>query len=846
MQNSSIDMQFNKASKFIKNGSLKEAQLIYNNILFLFPHNKRAKEALTLLSNKTETSSVPYQKLKELRSLYNKKKYFAVLELGKELLKNFYPNSTIYYILGMTTMSVNNLNASINFFSEAIKLSPDHIDSLFNLGVINQNTSNYTSAMKFYKKVLKNDNFHFFANYNLATCFNLIGKNEDSIEYFEKCKLLDSDYFQVYLSLSSVFIENGEIEKAKLNLKEAIRVNKKSYEALNNYGVLLHHEKQYNEACDLYKRALSIKPNYLDALVNYGVVLKDLKDIDQSIKTFKKAIEINPNSIECFSNLISLFNLKGDFDNSLKFFVMAKKIDSNNADIFNNFGVTNYHLGKFEKSIEMFEIANRLNQNDFNSLINWGRALDGLGLKNEAINKLKEVVSKDNKNLLARINIIEILNSQKKFIDAINLGQELLEDFPDNSNVIGSLANSYTGLRNFDKAKMLFKKSLNHDKSNYLLWNSLAICLIESENYIEAEQALNKSLEIEKNEKAYYNLGYLYSKLNKLKKAEFFTQKAIEINPHYPDAHVNLGLLLLLKENYSRGLEEYEWRLKSNLNRLVFNYNFDTSYKRWSSELNLDGKVILVHAEQGLGDTIQFCRFLSYLINQNGKVIFKVQDSLVKLLSNIHKNIKVISLSTEVDYFDYQIPLISLLYESNFDIKNYKYTPNYLNYNNKEKFDIWKKYFKKKEFLIGVSWQASKNSIGKSFKLRELSNIANISGVKLVSLQKNEGSEQLKDVGFTIEDLGENFDNGDQAFLDTAAILKNLDLLITCDTSLLHLAGALEVKTFCPLKKYPDWRWGLYGKKTKWYNSVELFRKNEDQSWQEVFKKIENEILKFL
>ena len=850
MQSFSLENTINKAFKFKKKGKFIEASKIYKSVLDKYPNNQSAQNGLKEITSNiifNNKSYLPEQKLKELASLYNNKKFDLAFKIGTDLLEKFNCGVMVYFILGLTASSLKRHEDSIQFFKKVIEKNPSHQDALFNLGVVYQNNSNFDRATFYYQKVKDINNKNFFATYNIAICFNYLNKQNQSYNAYKECIQLNPNYPDTYINLSSLLINLGENKEAKIYIDKAMDLGVKTPELFNNYGVLLNNEKKYSQAIIFYKKALSLNSNHVDSYINYGTTLKELDKIDEAIKMFKSAIDINPNISYAHNNMAGSLNIQKEYTKSLNYSLRAIELNKNNFEAFNNSGVSYFNLNQYKKAIKMYELALQIKPDFVISILNLGVALESIGKTTDAIDNFKKAIELNPTNIQAYIYLSETLNSNKKHEQALEVSRQILEMEPENAEAIANFGNTLGNMKLYNDALDYYYRAIKLEPNNFKILSSFGLCLIKTKNYIKAETILNNSNAISNNHFAFNNLGYLYLDMGDLFKAKINFQQAINYDSDFSDAHLNLGLLLLLQGNYTHGLKEYEWRFNKTSGNTIFKYNYDTSFKRWNNSLDLHDKVILVSAEQGLGDSIQFSRFINYLLDKECKIIFKVQDCLVELLSSIHNEIKVISEKDFFEDFDYQIPLISLLYEIDFDPKKYNYKPSYLNYHNIDKSDEWRSKFNNKEFLIGVSWQASKNSEGKSFKLKQLKEIANIKGVKLVSLQKNFGVEQLNDdLDFEIQELGENFDNQSQAFIDTAAVIKNLDLIITCDTALVHLAGALECNTFCALKKYPDWRWGLIGEKTFWYDTVKLFRQNNIDNWEDVFKNMKNEIVKLL
>jgi len=242
-----------------------------------------------------------------------------------------------------------------------------------------------------------------------------------------------------------------------------------------------------------------------------------------------------------------------------------------------------------------------------------------------------------------------------------------------------------------------------------------------------------------------------------------------------------------------------------------------------------------------LGDTIQFCRYVPLVKALGAKVILEVQRPLVNLLKGLGGFHQLIGRGDKLPEFDYQCPLLSLPLAFKTTIDS---MPNQIPYihSSIDNQNKWQEHIGDGGFKIAICWQGStqnKIDAGRSFPVSLFEGISKISGVRLISLQKNEGVEQMKSLpaGMRIETLPEDFDNGDHAFLDSAAIMKCVDLVITSDTALTHLAGALGVKTWLFLPYTPDWRWLMDRDDSPWYPSLKLYRQESCGNWDFLLEK---------
>ncbi|HWY88893.1 MAG TPA: hypothetical protein VNX28_19425, partial [Gemmataceae bacterium] len=257
----------------------------------------------------------------------------------------------------------------------------------------------------------------------------------------------------------------------------------------------------------------------------------------------------------------------------------------------------------------------------------------------------------------------------------------------------------------------------------------------------------------------------------------------------------------------------------------------------------LDGKTILLHPEQGLGDTIHFIRYAALVKQRGGNVVFECPAALARLLSGVAGIDQLVAAGTPPPPFDVQASLLSL---PNIFATTLATVPAAVPYLRADAVlaEHWRNELAPLDgFRIGIAWQGNIQHAGdryRSFPLRHLEPLARMAGVKLVSLQKGQGTEQLRGQ-FPILDLGDRLDAAG-AFLDTAAIMMNLDLVITVDSAVAHLAGALAVPVWVALSIAPDWRWLLERADSPWYPTMRLFRQQRFGDWNDVFERIHKEL----
>jgi len=250
---------------------------------------------------------------------------------------------------------------------------------------------------------------------------------------------------------------------------------------------------------------------------------------------------------------------------------------------------------------------------------------------------------------------------------------------------------------------------------------------------------------------------------------------------------------------------------------------------------------------KALGDVIQFCRYLLLLIQKGAEVTFKVKQKMHALLKTLGEDIILVDSDPDDNNIDFETPLMSLPYLFNTNINTIPSMNSYLSADH-GKVKSWMKHLTKDTFKVGICWQGSKNKInfGRSLPLTLFNNISKITNLELISLHKGEGEKQINDINFELTVLSDDFDSGKNAFTDTAAVMSNCDLIITSDTAIAHLAGALGCRTWVVLKKVPDWRWMLDRNDTPWYPNMKLYRQKERDNWEYVFELIKKDIKKLI
>ncbi len=422
--------------------------------------------------------------------------------------------------------------------------------------------------------------------------------------------------------------------------------------------------------------------------------------------------------------------------------------------------------------------------------------------------------------------------AEKSYLSAIQLEPNFYEGYYN----LGVL---YHKNREIERAIPFYKKAVELNSALYLAYYNLGNAYRELEALEEAEKYYLLSLKI-KNDfaDAYYNLGVIRELLFDQEKAIQHYNTALLLDKNHVSAHWNRSVILLLLQNYEDGFKEYEWRKKRKeyLRRKYSKPELTTQ--------DVNGKIVFVYDDQGLGDTIQFSRYLIKLKELGAEVVFECDKNLIGLFSDFKSIDRLMERSNEREpdiEYDYHISLLSLPLFFSTTYKTIHAEDAYLKAN-KRTIEKWKQIIdKNKKLKVGLVWVGNPNHSRdkhRSINFAEFESLLSVEEVEFFSLQKfGDGDIRKHSIDESrITKLEIN------TFDDTSAIIDNLDLVISVDTSVAHLAGAMGKPVWNLIYYYPDWRWGLEGSTTPWYPSMKLFRQQKPLNWKSVLEDVEKEL----
>ncbi|MCZ6526944.1 MAG: tetratricopeptide repeat protein [Gammaproteobacteria bacterium] len=560
-----------------------------------------------------------------------------------------------------------------------------------------------------------------------------------------------------------------------------------------------------------YRRALDLDPEQLDAWVNLGVLLCRTDRLTAAVDCFKRAMQVQPESMQALENLSQCLAKLGRDDEAEQCFQELLQVQPDNLDAWIGLVCVTHRLGRKQAALELADQVQQNTPQQPQLCFRLSEMYWSLGRLGEAAQQLRYAVTLD----------------------------------PDYTDALSNLGGVLVELGQYEIAEKVLQRAIEQDPGHINACCNFASAVNRLGREHEAMAYLKNILEIDpQHATAHDNLGYIYWESGDYGAAEQEFRQAVRHDPKHANAHTNLGMVLLTQGSYAEGWQEYAWR-----SRLTRSLGAQRCYEQpqWQGEA-IEGQTLFIYPEQGLGDIFQFIRYVFLLSPKVKQLIIEVPKSLKRLLAGFSEQALIISPEEPMPEFDKHIPLLSLPSVLNTDHSSIpEFTP-YLHAED-EKSQDWEQCLSGFEGIkVGIAWQGnSKNMMDhkRSFSLETFRPLLELQEIQYISLQKGEGEDQLEQFEDhnNLVSFGEKLDAGPDAFIDTAAIIANLDLVITCDSAMAHLAGALGKPVWLLLAKVADFRWLLARTDSPWYPSVRIFRQDNRGDWSSVTENIKRALI---
>ena len=629
------------------------------------------------------------------------------------------------------------------------------------------------------------------------------------------------------------------VRKPQAYVKAVAPQPKSQVAASFKQGLALHQQGQLAQAQLVYQQVLVKEPQHFDALHLSGVIAFQSKKPTLAVELIGKALEINPNDSAAYSNRGLALKALKRLEEALASFDRAIAIKPDYAQAYSNRGLALQDLKRLEEALASYDRAIEIEPDYAQAHFNRGNALQDLERGEEALASYDRAIAIKPDYAQAYSNRGLALQDLKRLEEALASYDRAIEIEPDFAKVHFKRGDALQELKRVEEALASYGRAIAIEPDYAQAYLNRGNALRNLKRVEEALASYDRAIAIKPDyAEAYNNRGNALQDLKRVEEALASYDRAIEIEPDYGGAYWNKSLVLLLAGEFAQGWDLYEWRWKYEGAQLK-KPNF--SQPVWLGTENISGKTILLHAEQGLGDTIQFCRYAKLVKTLGARVILEVPKALLGLLSELEGVDELIEEGKALPAFDCHCPLLSLPLAFKTDLTNIPSPRPYLAASSQKTAEWAQRLGAKSKPRVGLVWSGStghKNDHNRSLALQQL--LPHLPDCcEYVSLQKEVREVDLQ----VLEGSGiGHYERELKDFADTAALCQLMDLVISVDTSVAHLAGAIGKTTWVLLPYAPDWRWLLDRDDSPWYESVKLYRQDAGREWVSVLQAIEGDL----
>jgi tetratricopeptide (TPR) repeat protein len=613
------------------------------------------------------------------------------------------------------------------------------------------------------------------------------------------------DGFTERMQLAFDLHRRGEVERVEPIYRELLPSRPNDFDLLHLLGLICFQTGRYQEADELMARALSVNPRSSDAESNHGLVLLKLHRTEEAMKRFKGAVRHDPKSLAAIANYAIGLIAAGQLDDALQWL--------------------DRHIAMHPKSVELHYVR--------------ADALRAMKRFAEAATAFERVIQSDSKRVDAIVGLAACRLASGDAAEASLLLQHALAIDPAKVDALELQADMLAAAHNWEDALALAEKASTASPESVALHLKRSQMLGRLERYEDALSAAERALEIHPGHaEALFHRGIALEALFDFEGALEAYQAILASDPGHAAAHWNEAYCQLMLGRLSEGFRNYEWRWKTPF----LNKKPRFTEPLWLGDADIAGKRLLLHSEQGFGDTFQFLRYVKQVDALGADVLLEVPPAVVPLIASLFGADRVFATDSALPTFEFQCPLPSLPLALGTGDKS---VPNETPYLFADPFivDQWRERLGKATGMrIGVVWSGNPghvNDANRSIPLNQFLD-AFPSGVQLIALQKEfrATDELLLKRKSALTVVADQLNS----FADTAAIIELCDLVVSIDTGVAHLAAAMNKPTWILADMVSDWRWQRDRVDSPWYPSVKLYRQTTRQRWSPVLMQVRDDI----
>jgi len=764
-------------------GQYARAESLYRQILAIDPAHADALHLLGVLAHQTGHPD-------EAERLI-----LAAIEANSQA-EAYYPN------LAMVLNDQGRFDEALRACDSGLRVQPDSILSLVVRAKVLSSLARYDESIAAAQRAIELDPRRGDAHVARGIALQLSGELTAAQACFEQAAHVQPDLADAYYNLGNLLRMAGQFERAIDCCREAVRLNPAWAAAHSNLGVALHAGERSAEAIDALQTALRLEPNNIEAQGNLAAVYLALSRLDEALDCCQRVVALQPSNAGAHLTWGNVLAQRQRHADALGQYRRAIELGLDTGEVQERMAEAHEVLDDLDAAIGCWRRVCEAEPESPRGLNGLGLALNLAQRADEAAGCFDQAIALDARYLPARINRALLLKSR------------------------GDLAGAQCEL----------EAALDIDPDSALALTNLGVVLLDQHESSAAIAAYRRAIALDPNlTEASYNLMTALQMAGRFPEARNVIVEARTAHPDDPDLQFAAGLLDLQLGNFPSGWSNYEARWSCKGARKL------SGPKRpwWNGE-PLPGKTLLVRYEQGYGDTLQFIRYVPLIRQRVGRVIVECQGGLGRLLGTVAGIDEVVEAELPLPRFDVQVPLLSLPQIVGTTLETIPATVPYLGVDS-ARSAAWCQQLAGGEFRVGIVWAGNPRHFHdrhRSIPAEAFAPLGKIDGVCLFSLQLGPGRDQLAASGLACTDLAKKLTD----FAETAAVVRNLHLVVCCDTSVAHLAGALGAPVWVVIGKSVDWRWLLARQDSPWYPTMRLYRQTTANDWASPLRRVASDL----
>jgi tetratricopeptide (TPR) repeat protein len=637
----------------------------------------------------------------------------------------------------------------------------------------------------------------------------------------------------------------GRWSQAEECCRAILRVQSRHMQALNLLGIIAAQTQRLEEAERLLRQAALTDSPDAAVLSNHAGVLRQLGRIEEALQRYGQALALQPLNAQTHYNRGLLLRQVQRLDEAIGCFERAAQIEPGYAEAHYYLGLALLSKQLPEPALVSLGRAVALRPDDADYHFNRALALQQLQQVEEASASYRRALSLRPGFTEAHYNLGAIQLQLQRYDEALASFEHTVKLAPDYADGHSKRALMLLQLRRFPEAVAGFDRALQLDPECVEAHSNRGVTLLRMSRFEEAESSYRQALSIDpKCANVHVNIGVLCYDRNQPQAAIAHYTRAIELSPDFSTAYLNRAHAYLLAGEFTPGWADFEWRWKISEGPLASDTRF-CGRPLWLGDEPIAGRSILLHAEQGLGDTLQFCRYVRQVVERGGRVLLEVPGSLVTLMRCLPGVERVFGAGEPLPAFDLHCPLLSLPLAFRTTLTMIPTSVPYLRCDT-DRVRAWESRLgERRKLRVGLVWSGgTRPGQPECWTINAQRNLPPASlaslpheAIEFFSLQKGESAQEqwqgppLRDFTHLLTD-----------FSETAALIENLDLVISVDTSTAHLAGALGKPVWILNRFNTCWRWLLDRSDSPWYPSARIYRQTSPGDWDEVVGRVQQDL----